>query len=149
MSPTLEPINSIQRKYNLAQFGFFAFLLIINILLIAIIRYTNTFFVSNSNPFGLYVSSTGLIIIVGFITWGMFKFRLMQKYPIYSILILSGVWSNLAERFINGYVTDYINLGFGYANLADLQIWVGAIVLNYLVWKPEPKKHAHHVNMGL
>jgi Signal peptidase (SPase) II len=149
MTSPVQAINNNQCKYNLAQLGFFGFLLSINIFLIIIIRHSNIYFVSNTTPFGIYLSGLGLSIIVGFVSWGMFKFKLIQKYPIYSILILSGIWSNVAERVLNGYVTDYINLGFGYANLADLQIWVGVIVLNYFVWRPEAKKPVHHINMGL
>lgn len=147
MSFPLQDIYRTQRKYNLAQFGFFALLLIIDLFLVSVVRSSNIYFVSNVTPFGLTINSIGLYVIVGFVTWGIFKFSLIQKYPIFSILILSGVWSNVIERVVNGYVTDYINLGFGYANFADLQIWVGAIVLNYLAWRPAVKDQSepHHI----
>jgi lipoprotein signal peptidase len=146
MASPIQTVNNLRCKYNLAQFGIFALLLTINMVLVYAIRKANIYFVSNSYPFGLYVSNLGLAIIVGFVTWGIFKFHLIQKHPIFSILILSGVWSNVVERVFNGYVTDYINLGFGYANFADLQIWVGAIVINYFAWMPE-KNHTevHHI----
>jgi lipoprotein signal peptidase len=144
MNLSPEGSKYLRNKYNLAQLGFFGLLLVINILLVTIIRHFNIYFVSNIYPFGLNVGNIGLAFVVAFVTCGIFGFNLIQKYPIYSILILSGVWSNIIERIINGYVTDYINLGFGFANFADLQIWVGAIVINYLAWKPEkinPESH--------
>ncbi|MBC7472229.1 MAG: signal peptidase II [candidate division SR1 bacterium] len=149
MNSPLQTIHRIQCRYNLAQFGFFVLLLVINLFLVSVIRSSNIYFVSNIFPFGLAMNSISLSIIVGFVTWGIFRFSLVQKYPIFSILILSGVWSNIIERIINGYVTDYINLGFGYANFADLQIWLGAIVLNYFAWKPEDKKITPNINTGL
>jgi hypothetical protein len=149
MSSPLQPMNRLMCRYNLAQFCFFCLLLIINLFFVALIKNSNVYFVSNIYPFGLYIGNIALFVVVSFVTWGIFKFQLIQKYPIYSILILSGVWSNIIERVFNGYVTDYINLGFGYANFADLQIWVGAIVLNYFAWQPEKSQSDSHSIKGL
>jgi lipoprotein signal peptidase len=52
------------------------------------------------------------------------------------MLILTGGWSNIIERLFLGYVVDYINFGFGYANIADLQIWIGVLALNILTLTP-------------
>jgi hypothetical protein len=151
MKPNPDLLRNIRWTRVLSHFAFFAVLLGLNLLVSQLIKSSNIYFVSNIYPFGIQIGTSGISIIVALATWGIFNFNLIHKYPIYSILILSGVWSNCAERFLFGFVTDYINLGISFANLADLQIWVGVIILNVIVWLPESKNHdsKHNINLGL
>jgi lipoprotein signal peptidase len=55
--------------------------------------------------------------------------KLFQKYPMIILIILVGFFSNIVERLYQGYVVDYINLVVGVANLADLQIYLGCIMV--------------------
>ena len=60
--------------------------------------------------------------------------NLFQKSPVFSLLILAGGWSNLLERVIFGSATDYIIFVFSFINLADIEIWLGLILLNIQIW---------------
>lgn len=99
-----------------------------------LIKSSNVYFVNNTRPFGLSINYFLLVFLMLFVSIAIIKLKLLKSYPIFALLILSGVWSNLSERFIYGYVADYINLGFGFANLADFEIWTGVIVINILIW---------------
>ncbi len=71
--------------------------------------------------------STGLFFLaIGII----FILSLKNKFPLESLLIGSGIISNLIDRLLRGGVVDYIAILFiPTFNLADLLIVVGTIVL--------------------
>jgi lipoprotein signal peptidase len=141
-------IHNVNWKSAVSLFSFFFLIIVINLTTSRLIKSYNIYFVSNLYPLGLIVNYISIITVIAFVTWGLFKFKLVQRYPVLSMLILAGIWSNIIERFSFGYVADYINLSFGYANLADFEIWVGAILLNILTWVNLPKEkdtHPHHI----
>ncbi|OGE76106.1 MAG: hypothetical protein A3C85_02385 [Candidatus Doudnabacteria bacterium RIFCSPHIGHO2_02_FULL_48_21] len=45
------------------------------------------------------------------------------------VLILAGAVSNLLDRFILGYVRDFIDAGIAMMNIADIAVWLGIIFL--------------------
>ncbi len=53
-------------------------------------------------------------------------------------LILGGALSNLADRALLGYVRDYIHLGIGTVNLADVAVWIGIGMLLFNIKNPNP-----------
>ena len=44
-------------------------------------------------------------------------------------LVIGGALGNLVDRAVKGTVTDYINLGAGTVNLADIAIYAGIVLL--------------------
>lgn len=113
-----------------------AFLLGINLVMSIVVRQIG-FFVINKDIFYFSVDLWVIVIIVLAINWFCLYFKLIHNYPVPCVLIISGAWSNLIERIIFGGVADYINVYFALSNLADLQIWLGLLGLNLLVWFPK------------
>jgi lipoprotein signal peptidase len=111
-----------------------SFIILTNVIVSFSIRNSGIDFKINVYPFGLQINLSIIIALLLFVTFGLYQYRLFYRYVIYTILIMSGSWSNLIERFVFGSVTDYINFGVLYANLADMQIWFGVIALNYFAW---------------
>jgi hypothetical protein len=110
----------------------------------AFVRYQSLFFIPNEAPMGFQFGLAYSIIIVGFIFWALIYFKIFIKHPIITILIVSGALSNFSEKWIfYNAVTDYITIGYGHFNLADVEIWTGLIILNFQVWildyKSKPK----------
>jgi len=79
-----------------------------------------------------------LIILLGL------GYKLLKKndgYRVFFIsLIILGAVSNLIDRIKDGYVTDYINIGFsGYSfpvfNVADIMVSLGAVGLLFWLYK--------------
>lgn len=62
-----------------------------------------------------------------FIFWGRRFFSAEDKIGV--SLILGGAASNLLDRFTDGNVTDFINIGISTINFADLAIFTGIISL--------------------
>jgi lipoprotein signal peptidase len=106
------------------------FLIIINFLIRFLVQYFNLFYLKNPTPtaflFGNYLAISLLILI----TFCFFYFRIFAKFPIISVLILSGLYSNFIEKTLFGFVIDYLNFGISYLNLADVQIFCGIIFFN-------------------
>jgi lipoprotein signal peptidase len=117
------------------------FLFLASVILIALnlgvsffIRRSDLFFVANQTPFGLNIGLVSVTLIVIGITLGLYCFDYIHKYPVVSLLIIAGSWSNLLERMLFGSVTDYISFVISFINLADIQIWIGLIALNAQIW---------------
>ena len=70
-----------------------------------------------------------LILIVGFFV--VLQLNLYQKYPLLGSIILVGMACNILERASQGYVVDYFNFHIGVANLADIEIYLGSIIIAY------------------
>jgi lipoprotein signal peptidase len=92
------------------------------------------FGIQNVSPFSLQIDNTILLISFGVAFLLAFFTRLIQKFPLAFAIVGVGVISNLLEKTLYGYVTDYIKITWGYINLADLILWFGLILLNYEVW---------------
>jgi lipoprotein signal peptidase len=73
--------------------------------------------------------SAGLVffLILGIAV--VFLLKPYQKYPILFSVIFAGISSNILEKLIFGYVVDYIYLGIGVANFADVFIYVSGFVI--------------------
>ncbi len=121
-------------RWYLFQAGLICALIFINLSVAVAIKEIGLHFVENRKPIGLTVNIYISVFIIFFITWGLFYFKYIQKYPTASILIVAGSWSNFLEKNIFGYVADYINTYIAYINLADIQIITGLILLNIQVW---------------
>jgi lipoprotein signal peptidase len=129
---------------QLASFHFLiiSVLVVFNLSVSAFVRYNSLFYIPNENPlgfqFGLYYS----VLIIGFICWALIYFKIFLKHPIISILILAGAMSNFLEKWVfYNSVADYISIGFSHFNLADVQIWIGLILLNLHVWIFDNKQY--------
>lgn len=124
-----------QKMYlGIVYSSFFALLICLNFLISYLVKTGGLFFVANQFPFNLQVTPISLWVILVFVTYAVFQFRLFQIAPISSTLLLSGAWSNFIERLVFGFVTDYIVLGSLYFNLADVQIWLGILLINLILW---------------
>ena len=106
----------------------------LNLTLSFSVRNFGLYYVPNQYPFGLSLGPLSVFFILAFVTWGIFSMNLFQKSPVFSLLILAGGWSNLLERVIFGSATDYIIFVFSFINLADIEIWLGLILLNIQIW---------------
>ena len=71
----------------------------------------------------LVIISIGLLLII--------KLKLYQKYQIILSILITGTISNVIEKISQGYVVDYFNFGIGIANLADLYIYIGILIITY------------------
>jgi len=65
----------------------------------------------------------------------------MELLPL--VLILSGALGNIINRFVNGYVIDFLYLHYQYEynfpifNIADMLICCGVILLFYQHWNSQ------------
>jgi lipoprotein signal peptidase len=127
--------NSVQ-KSDLMLFHWLVlwFIIAINLGISFLIRESGLGVVQNSSPIGFAFGYTSSVLLLGFITWYIIVSKTLKNYPIYSILILAGAWSNFIEKAIFDSVTDYVNIGFSNLNLADIQIVVGVVLLNLQLW---------------
>jgi lipoprotein signal peptidase len=55
--------------------------------------------------------------------------KLYHKYKASYILIFAGLLSNYWEMLTKGFVVDYLNLGIGVVNLADILIYWGIFLI--------------------
>ncbi len=108
--------------------------ILLNVLLSFAVRNLGLYYIPNQQPFGFSLGIFSSAIILLFVSWGVFALKLFEKSPVFSLLILGGAWSNFIERIIFGSATDYIIFFFSYINLADIQIWLGLILLNIQMW---------------
>lgn len=76
-----------------------------------------------------------LLLTIGFLVliWLLVKSNLsFIAYRISLIFIVAGALSNIIDRFLHGYVVDYLKFGFWPTfNLADVFIVLGIIVYGY------------------
>jgi lipoprotein signal peptidase len=134
MNKAYKNIKQTLSRYIYFRVGVVFSIILFNILISLYIRKSGLYFNENLFPFGLRINVGIIGALLVFVTWGLYQYRLFYRYVIYTILIMCGSWSNLIERFVFGSVTDYINFGIVYANIADLQIWIGVLMLNYFAW---------------
>ena len=115
-----------------------------NLSVSAFIRYKGLFYIPNESPMGFQFGLLYSIAIIGFILWALVYFKIFIRHPIITFLIVSGAISNFSEKWIiYNSVADYISIGYGHFNLADVEIWTGLILLNLQVWFLDNKKPAN------
>lgn len=95
--------------------------------------------------FGILQSQTILLAIISLLVASSVIYYYSkipeQKYPqVLWALFLGGVIGNLIDRFLRGYVIDFIDVGFWPSfNLADASITVSVIGLIIYCWKSDKK----------
>lgn len=109
-------------------------LLALNLSFSVLVRILNLYFVPNTRPFGVSFGPLVSLLILAFISWSLDVLEFFEKYTLASILIAGGAWSNFVERLFFGAVADYIPFVLSTINIADIQIWIGLIILNYKIW---------------
>lgn len=95
---------------------------------------------NNKNVFLIILSIASLIIIYRF----MYIFESNKRNNIAFGLILAGIVGNLIDRWLFGYVRDYIDFKiFSYDypifNIADMAVVIGVILLIIAIFKGEDK----------
>lgn len=85
------------------------------------------------------------IVSIGIVYFVIKNLKNVSKLELHAYaFLLSGVFSNMLERFVDGHVTDYIKLNsiaFPIFNFADLFINIGVIlILISLLFKKESKE---------
>lgn len=84
-------------------------------------------------PFGINMSgffnlfTTALLLIV--FCFFYIRYFYSNKGNLGFYLVCGGALANLIDRLFGGTVTDFINLGFGIINLADMAIMAGVVIM--------------------
>lgn len=111
----------------------------VNILISRFIRQQNLLFEVNENPVGFwfagYYSAVGFVFLITLIVYYL---NLISKSFIGVALVLTGVYANFIEKLLWGNVIDYLSIVNLHYNLADLEILLGLIFLNYRIWAKKP-----------
>ncbi|MDO5438004.1 MAG: signal peptidase II [bacterium] len=114
-------------------------------LIFSVVETTNkgaAFGLFNDNPYVLGTLGTIVLVIVLFYVYKNVKFE--DKTKILSCAVFtSGILGNTAERFNNGYVTDFIKLNFfdfPVFNLYDILITVSVFMYLFYCIKEEAQK---------
>ena len=86
------------------------------------------------NPFAIYLLlGLGMVLLVWIVVRSGKKI-LNYEYLLPIILIASGAISNLIDRFVHGYVIDYLSFfGLNKFNLSDIMIILGVLLYAYRV----------------
>ena len=94
--------------------------------------------------FGFFSQATSLVIVLtsAVVLWMIFFFAHSgARHPLLPAalgLIVGGSTSNLFDRIVHGYVTDFIDFGFWPSfNLADSFIVLGVAVLIFFLIAPD------------
>lgn len=109
-------------------------LLALNLSFSVLVRSLNLYFIPNTKPFGVSFGPLLSLLILAFISWSLDVLEFFDRYTLASILIAGGAWSNFIELFLFQAVADYIPFIFSVINIADIQIWIGLLILNYKIW---------------
>ncbi len=118
------------------QLNIVIFLLGFNLLMSLVVRNFGNF-VINQEVFHVKINLWLIVLFAVIASIILFVLNLFKDYPVSSILIITGIWSNIIERLVFGGVADYLNIYIALSNLADLQIWIGLISLNLQIWFPK------------
>lgn len=115
--------------------------MILNQSIILIKNFLNITYVYNTGAaFSLLSGNTWLLILIGIFAVIGFSFYIvklehLKDFDIFTYsLLLGGIFGNLFDRIMHGYVIDYISLNiFGYHfpifNFADMCIVIGTILI--------------------
>ncbi len=140
MAKKQTPSNRLGSNWLMNQLNIIIFLLGFNLLMSLIVRNFGSF-VINQDIFHLKIDLWLITLFALTATIMVFVLNLFRDYPVSSILIITGIWSNIVEKLIFGGVADYLNIYVALSNLADLQIWIGLIGLNLQIWFPKQMKY--------
>lgn len=92
----------------------------------------------NKIPIIITISLVGLLVIYHF----MYIFKTNKRNNIAFGLVVGGIIGNLMDRWLLGYVRDFLDFqffGYNYPifNIADMAIVIGIFLLMMAVWKGE------------
>lgn len=110
---------------------------LLNLSITYYIRVSGINYIPNTTPIGFTFGYYSSILILIIVSWVIHEFELNQKYALASIMILGGLFSNFTEKYLLGAVADYMTIGIGTINLADIMIFLGVLLLNLQIWWPE------------
>lgn len=103
--------------------------------------------------FGLFAQSTLIlavisVVIIGIGIGSLIHFARHEFWLAASIaLILGGAIGNAIDRFVRGFVVDFIAIGsFWKFNLADSAITLGVVFSFLLLWQADTKHHSTQEN---
>ena len=87
------------------------------------------------------------VLIMNFLYFYMKKFKENKRNTIAFSLIFGGLFGNLIDRIIHGYVIDFIdfyifNYNYPIFNLADSFICVGVLILLYSIYLGEDNENS-------
>ncbi len=97
------------------------------------------FSLMDKNPVFMKILTSILVLLLTFIAFRVPKSRRLLSLAF--AFILGGAYSNLLDRYLYGFVIDYINLlfvDFAVFNLADISLNVGACLLLIDLFTKEP-----------
>lgn len=108
--------------------------------LVIINKILSIHFVENRGiSFGLLSSKPLLIIfmtaVISLIVGYLFVKSNSSLEKICWLLILIGAIGNIIDRLVFGYVIDYLDVNLFVCNLADIYIFIGALMLVFCYWK--------------
>ena len=126
----LNPVKSQESLNTILITVFIA----VNLFISVLIRSQNLNVIINTNPLGVNFTIPIGVIVCMLLAQLVFKLKLLSKYPVLTIMILAGVFSNFIELFIFNGVADYLTIHNLHINIADLQIITGLALVNYQVW---------------
>ncbi len=96
--------------------------------------------------FGILQGYTWLLALISLIVAGavIIGYKKISPHPLEQVLwalFLGGVIGNMLDRFVRGYVIDFIDFGFWPSfNVADAVITVSVAGLIFFYWREEKKK---------
>jgi signal peptidase II len=105
-----------------------------------------TYITNKGAAFGMFPQLGSIFMVVAIIVI-MAIILFHHHLPIENIWIrlslglqLGGAMGNLLDRFVHGYVVDFVDIGFWpIFNLADLSIVCGVAILAYHLWNEEDR----------
>lgn len=95
---------------------------------------------SLSDEARLWVFVFGVVLILAFCLYSLFRSLAHTPSVVAYSLVIAGGIGNLVDRAIQGYVVDYIHMGFGFLrtgvfNVADVAISGGLLYLIFLQYR--------------
>ena len=91
----------------------------------------------------LFLAFLTLFIVIVVLVFFCFSRNTCARYPLAFSLVLGGGIGNAIDRFSFGGVIDFISLPLFHANLADLALTLGIILLIIASFKNEKSKKKH------
>lgn len=103
-----------------------------------------TFITNTGAAFGIFPQLGGIFMVIAvvvIIAILAFNHHLPTEYVWVRVslgLQLGGAMGNLLDRFVHGFVVDFVDIGFWpIFNLADLSIVLGVCILAYHLWNED------------
>lgn len=95
---------------------------------------------SLSDETRFWVFVFGVVLILAFCLYSLFRSLAHTPSVVAYSLVIAGGIGNLVDRALQGYVVDYIHMGFGFLrtgvfNVADVAISAGLLYLIYLQYR--------------